>query len=505
MRETVRCWISRGILTTVVTLSWSCGDDVDSPLQNNDAPTADQQIESWFESFDTRESINATTFGPVEVDSNLGQLRLISETLPIASTSTVELDNLEAMERIDGASITLPSDEILTVADSLELVAASKIHINGNLQAGDGGLLIAAGDVIQIAGALETTGPIQIYILNPGGIVDISGTIRGTSLEVLGRGQVILRGITLFETTDDSPIPHITINTYEDIILSSNDGIYVAPEGAINLVTSKSVTIPEQGFINSHSAWFVNAREFINRGNITADNLTLNIKDLVQFRECSKTEITGDILRVYSPVIHLGRQAEVFGSNEHGTQIMIEASERLVMQHASELGTSSTFCSPDSSVSIKSPLCVGDSSARLGQINSPGDCQISVEFEDIADEQPQVEPRSSLALVPKTDINLSNQHISNRVSGYWESKPIYIGQTQAVSISDFIFSTPEDTRIELQLGFSSAETDVIDSYTPSDGGHWTPPANHPWMVVRIVLEGLIYDAPTVDLVGLSWQ
>lgn len=509
------------------------------------------------EDFNNRRLISTETGDAIIVDINRGLVTLKAEDFPDVSGigTRTYAEPIQQNGLIEAESIDIDPTSTFEASDSVELRAADKVTIQGDLNVGRGGITIAAGNLVQIDGSITSEGPVRIMLGNDAGSVEINGRISARStlvgpapISIRGRGTAIIRG-ELFGLADPgAPGGDIVINTYGDIIVAgSSVRIHTtADQGAAGVIRleSESVVEIQQG------AWVgVPAEtEIVPGGNVEVRASRIVIGDGVRIAASGTNARTGGALHLtaettietgngaflgagYAPDggsvfltadgIDLGAETRVEGGR--GTTqaglVTLRAVSSLHLDAAARVTGGQGACSPggDIIVEVGGVVTAAEGAAVIGGAGNTDMCgrdhaggSVSVVAREIYGAEETFLPGTgaipgSVDVVIDPMFTVNSPNLAVGTGGVVESKTIDRGEAAASSIPRLVSIetlTPERTTVDLLLAGAFDLEGPFDVWLPV-----TSESNHAelsglvgarYLRYRVVLRGRTFDAPVID-------
>ncbi|MBI2377290.1 MAG: hypothetical protein HYV07_25035 [Deltaproteobacteria bacterium] len=238
------------------------GCSAEDALLSSDAPPR-SRIEppvvvrsSIREGFDSDASVESSSVALI--DTNRGIVTLPFRDLPpLVDGPDVVLDGtLEAHGILKGSNVRVPPGASVVAPDSLEIRASSSISIEGRILVGAGGLTLVAGDRVAILGAVESAGPIRIWLARREGEVRVSGRVAtltrqedaSDSVSVFARGSVGIDGQLASGASTSGSSGDVTIYAYGDVSVRGPRALVVSGDatglaGVIRIASEGRVEI----------------------------------------------------------------------------------------------------------------------------------------------------------------------------------------------------------------------------------------------------------------------
>lgn len=226
------------------------------------APTATVSTTRIREDFDNALLIDQTN--NVVIDFNRGLVTLPVQTFPDApgGTHMTLSTSLAYNGTITADDLELRAGASVEASDSIALLAPHTLVIDGAIRAGRGGVILVAGTTLQIRGTVESEGPIQIFLGDAAGTLDISGTVSAVStlpgqtspITVRARGTVRVSGRVEAGADEGLPGGDVQISAYGDVTVTGTSAHVAASARDDGL--SGDVSIQTQGQVAlSGGAW----------------------------------------------------------------------------------------------------------------------------------------------------------------------------------------------------------------------------------------------------------
>lgn len=494
----------------------------------------------WVETFDNRGQLRALS-GSAVLDSNRGRLTLPVDPMPRleGSGDGLVVREDEAMSgRATASDLQVAASEAVAAPDGIELLASDTVRIDGLIRAGPGGLVAAAGQRIEVNGLIESEGPVELIITEPGGEIVIEGSVisqRGpTSFEpprilVRGRGRLVVRGQlgTRNGGADEvTGTPEISISLYGDVIIEGPTArVGGGTGGRVELVTTGRLVFADESTLIDTAAWTVGAEaiQVGARAHVQLGRLTAVAETRIELRDAARLGAGGDFLALTARTVSLGPSSLITSTGaDQGTSIRLRAAERLVAHDDATVQVDFAWCGPGGEVAVRiaGPYQGLGLAAFRGAVDSPG-CEtesgsrttlVAREVDGIS---PNLGPNADARPQIERDVRVAVPATAARVSGRWESRPFSAGLERRPRLTDLAADIPSGSRVGVALGvadgpdgsgrsfvelpFESSESLEI----PSEASGWAVHDGADWLVIRIDLQGRLHDVPSVDHLAVS--
>lgn len=502
--------------------------DAAPPPPQQAAPT--NQIETppmrtpnfWVESFDHRGQIQ-TLEGSARVDSNRGVLDL----------QTGRLAELEAEGRVrltpgDGLMGTIRADEVvlgasetLSVPDGLEIVAQSRVQIDGQLITGAGGLVIVAGETIEISGAIVSSGAITLVVTSPDGVIRINGRVLtrtsaglGVAPPILltGRGSVEIwghLGVETYGMGGSAVGGRVRFDVYGDVTFTGpQPDLILGLGGRVEIESTGAVRFEEGTLVLTTATWSIGARALhLGTGaEVEAGGFSAVAEDQITLGEASALRMGGLEASLVAEEFVLGSGSEIIASGDGGSNLRIEAGTGMTADAGALVATFGPRCALGRLFVRVGGTYLGRGPARFRSAEPAPDCTASPSAEPTlraqAFEGTAPELSAGEEAVLDSELRVPVPAIEARTAGRWLSRPIRIPLGAEVRIEQLLASIPEGTAVEISLGEADGPTDWGRNFVPLRD--LAPPRTTDYSVVRIDLVGRRFDTPSVDHLVLTW-
>lgn len=495
-----------------------CGgdDSYDSVVPVSGAPDT-TAVRRWLESFDHLGQ-TASVMGSAEVDTTRGVLSLPGETLPVIDAVDKVVLGAAAVESgfARGAEVSVTIGDEIIAPDGLDLRARDLVRVSGDIVTGAGGLVIAAGNRIEILGKLRSEGPIELVITQPGGLILISGSIEvtggpaleaGPALLIRGRGGVSVRGAIRLGGEG----ARLEANIYERFGIDAlGASISTGVDGEVSISSAGPLEIQNGARIEDLGAWtlMTGALDLAETTQLAVGRLSVIASRTVSLAPRASLAAGGGELSILADQVALGAESSVVGTES--TSIRLEAASGARMGARARIGGSGYgTCSV---VARLGGTFLGLGNAALWPDADPTTCPESqTRAVLVAEALEGIAPdliADVVDLQTGADLDIRLPTTGGPVSsGRWQSKPFPVDADARPRLVALNAEVPTGARVRVGLAESSGPdapgSDFI--FADDDPAAWLdafPGAT--WLVLQVELEGRRFDVPSVDHLAIEW-
>ena len=424
---------------------------------------------------------------------------------------------------VRATEVVLRGGDHLDAGDGIELRAGQRVHLAGSIRAGPGGVVISAGQSIEIDGELVAAGPIELRISEPDGEIVIRGSVVSSASAdiqrpplVLFRGRGGLRVAGRVQVAAASGL--IQANLYGDITVDGRDArILGGPSGRVELSTTGALAFGPGTELVDEAEWSLRAAHILMEphAHLRVARLEAISEGMAHLGDGAELAAGARELAVVGHTLILGSSARVLGEGPDGTSIRLEAGEAMEVGEGALLESRTPGCGRDGQIRVlvggpffgqgralfrSSPAaadCTGDP--------PPGVVFVAQRFDG---ELPLIETSSGAVNSARIDpdLRVTVPPTDERSAGRWLSTP-FPGGSSPPRLTAWSASEPLGTSVRLSLGRAvraEGPGQDFEDYDPANPGAWERHAGADWLVVRVELEGARYDAPTVDHLELTF-
>lgn len=467
-------------------------------------------VRGWTESFDHRGQLQGID-GSAVLDSNRGLLTLFVESLPhLGGTGEFFVDQEKASFGLAEGQVLEVTDNI-DVGDGLELRASNALKVSGQLRAGEGGLLLAAGRSIEINGELSSTGPIELVITELTGEIVVRGSIRAPLIRLRGRGSTRILGLIDAEA---SPGPtgfgEIHVELYGAVSLEGpSAALRSGDEGTVRIETLNELRFRDGARAIDPGTWSIGAGQvLVDEGSaLVVGGLSVVAEDELRLGAEVEIETGGDEASFVASAIELGLGTRIDGVASGGTSLRIEAAEELRARDAATVTSVSPSCSQGEVVVRVGGPYRGEGVASFLPAPIAAVCPPEARRPEATVIAHRIEGQAPVLGTPDAravedpNLRVSVPTLQTHASGRWISQPFIVPTGVSLTMGSFMGELAEGTGLTVLVGSTQRpDTEPLELRPFEDG--WT--ANDRFVVVRLDLYGRRFDAPRLEEISLVW-
>ena len=558
------------LAAAVTTLVAACEPDriVQSPPDGSVVPNTNDGSASTSkiirEDFDNTDWL-IDTRGVIH-DINLGQLTLPTRTLPLllAEGMVVYTGAADADGLVESNTIIVDDQAIVLAPDSVEFQAADEVEVAGLIDAGSGGVTIAARHRIVVTGDIVSKGPVRLVVTSTDGEIHIQGGIETRPLlgfvngerptiELLGRGSVRIEGNVSTSAPRNQAGGDIRINVYGPIVVdggrieASTDSegdpgeIRMRSEQTIDIKAGNCIGIDETADPEARGGPVVlranaitvghHARVRAGPGDFNGGRIAITATGPIRIEkgaeiasgageESGAIAIHGRSIDIENDVMITGGRAQRLAGG-----LSLEAVETITIGRDAFVAASANECGPGgpATISVSGSLILnegarvqaGSTIALMPQNGCdrvfPGGT-IFVKAREASGIEPSIRPGIGLPVgeadvLIDPDVQVIVPDIAMGIGGFVQSRVVDRG-SDALGFTpillELIADQPEGTRVDVELAGADAVRGPFDVWNnlSSPSTNLRALSENRFVRYRIRLWGRVFDAPTVDYVEI---